>query len=74
MRSDKRPFLDNADLDIANLIPVPQSSFDQFVMNIDLLLEPKGRRQIRRPGPDKHHIHLDLFAFDHIVLKRPGRY
>src|SRR5687768_12296187 len=67
MRTDERAFLDYADLDVADLRPVLDASFNQRVIPLDLVLQVQRSGKICRPGADKQHIHLDLFAFDHIV-------
>ena len=65
MRPDKRAFLNYRDLKIADLFRFLKTLFDQFVVPFYLSFQMQSRRQIRRSGTDKNHIHFDLFAFDH---------
>jgi len=61
---DEWTFLYDGDLKIPDLVP-RQPSVDQVIVDLDLVLQMKCRRQIRRTSPDEYHIHLDLFPLDH---------
>ncbi len=63
--TDERPFLDNADLEVADLSGLLKAFLDQLVVPFDLGLKVQSRRKVRRSGPDKDHIHRYLFAFVH---------
>jgi hypothetical protein len=65
MRSDKRAFFDDGDLEIADLSPAPDALFYVLIVVGDRLLQVKRGGQIGRTGTDKDDVHLDLFAFGH---------
>src|SRR5687767_6657568 len=65
MGPDTRSLLDDPDLHLPDLITESGPSLDKLVMFRDAVLQVKRSRQICRPGSDKHHVHFDLFSFDH---------
>ena len=67
-----RTLFDDSDLKIADLVP-GQPAVDQLVVALDLVFQMQCRRQVRRTRTDKHHIHLDLFPFDHRKKYITGR-